>query len=894
MIFILSNLHSNNMRITSNNWFVSLIYISLLQCIFFQVAAVSSENIAIDCGSPTDSEDISERMWKSDTNSNFSLVDHNNSSIISPAIQPPRQVYAAPYATARLSRTQFTYSFPVVTGQKFIRLHFYPAFYGGFNRSDAFFSVKAGRFTLLSNFSAALHAEAQDLEGFFKEFCLNVAEEDEQKLNIDFIPSPYMPDSYAFINGIEIVSMPLNLYYSKPSDRGVGLVGQDNQQNIESSSALALIYRINVGGSSISPKNDSGNMFRSWSGEDEKYLTIDQSSVRPFNLTIELSFGDQIANYSAPANVYTTARSMGMDGAINQQYNLTWEFPVDSDFTYFIRLHFCEIETPIQVPGDRVFRIYINDDTAERSADVIMWSGGYGFPVYKDYAVMMTGNRDQKRQNLSVALQALSPQQTHHSDAILNGIEIFKLSTPLNNLAGPNPDIAFPPNDSPASAISPKPKNKWTKIGALIGGVLSGVVVLATLFFFIFRRSSKTKDSGNSISSAKSGKTQGSTLPCDLCRRFSLSEIRDATNNFDSLFIVGVGGFGNVYKGLINEGAISVAIKQLNPGSEQGAHEFKTEIEMLSQLRYLHLVSLIGYCYEDGEMILVYDYMAKGTLRDHLYKTDNPPLPWIQRLKICIGAAHGLQYLHSGAKNSIIHRDVKSTNILLDDKWVAKVSDFGLSKFGPNSMSKPHISTVVKGSIGYLDPEYFHLQRLTEKSDVYSFGVVLCEVLSAKPPVSRTSVSRPVSLAEWARQCYRNGKLEDLVDPYLKGKIAPDCLKNFFELAVSCLVDNGMDRPSMNDVVWRLEFALDLQKTAVKQCVLEPEIDKDMERPLKESSHDDSSNNFSSDSGLVIGSRLSGMTLTSSSDDQSFRSNFSDQKVTSGAVFSQIMNPEAR
>ncbi|KAH9779924.1 Receptor-like protein kinase FERONIA [Citrus sinensis] len=725
-----------------------------------------------------------DQTWVGDVNSQYSP--HEDASAPkSTTVTENKQV---PYSKSRVSHSQFTYIFNVTAGQKFIRLHFYPSSKPEFNTSAAFFSVKAASFTLLRNFSASLAAAAygNDRSPFFKEFCINI-EDDQRLLNITFTPSPDYNELYAFINGIEIVSMPLNFYYTAADDPGRG------------------------------------------------------SDL-----------------------VYETARTMGQDREINEKYNLTWEFEVDSGFTYFLRLHFCEFQIEVTEDGDRVFQIFIANLTAEVQADVIAWTGANGVTVYRDYAVMIGSkpNEENIKQNLSIQLHPAPRWRTKYSDAILNGLEIFKVDN-TGNLGGPNPEPrTIPPNLDASPTIEPTKKNNVT---GMVAGAISGSSVLSLLLLLIFWRGRKVKDSSSGTGTSLLGtflwsktikatkSSRGSFLPSDLCTQFSLSEIQAATNNFDNDLVIGVGGFGDVYKGFINGSTTPVAIKRLEPESQQGALEFQTEIGMLSQLRHLHLVSLIGFCNDDREMILVYDFMARGTLPDHLYHSDNPPLPWNQRLEICIGAARGLHYLHTGANHAvIIHRDVKTTNILLDEKWVAKVSDFGLSKFGPTSVSKTH---------------------LTEKSDVYSFGVVLFEVLCARPSILRTAAKKQVSLAVWAQQCYQNGTIDQIVDPFLK----------------------GIRRPSMSDVVWGLEFSLQLQESSI---AIAKEIDEneEEEKLLDNYETDGSGPVFSSVGEHVLSDSktISTVTIstTTATDDQSLSTGSSDKYT--GAVFSEILNPKGR
>ncbi|XVF84145.1 hypothetical protein PTKIN_Ptkin17bG0002200 [Pterospermum kingtungense] len=877
-----------------------IIFASFLFQLALAADYVPTEKILLNCGEKSEVTDNDNRKWTPDIGSKF-LVGTGNSVTSQAATQDPA-VPEVPYMTARVFRSSFTYSFPVVAGRKFVRLYFYANSYDGLNATNALFSVTCGSYTLLKNFSAAQTSEALNYAFIVKEYSINV---DGNQLNLTFSPSTTPSNAYAFVNGIEVLSMP-DIYSSTD---GIGIVGQKTPLTIDNSTALENVYRLNVGGNAISPSGDSG-LFRSWY-DDQPYLfgaAFGVSAAADPNVTID--YGNK-PTYIAPKNVYTTARSMGPNPQLNIHYNLTWMFSVDSGFSYLVRLHLCEFTDTITKVNQRVFDVFLNNQTAEQGVDVIALANKQNdVPAYRDYVVLVPGGNSQ--QDLWLALHPNTGTKPQYYDAILNGVEIFKISDYRGNLAGPNPTPG-PKQDvvDPSLALLSHRGHSKNQNAIIAGGVSGGLVLALVIGFCVIaasRRRRHGKDTstsdgpsgwlplslyGNSHSagSAKTNTTgsYASSLPSNLCRHFSFAEIKAATNNFDEALVLGVGGFGKVYKGEIDGATTKVAIKRGNPLSEQGVHEFQTEIEMLSKLRHRHLVSLIGYCEENCEMILVYDYMAHGTLREHLYKTQKPPLPWKQRLEICIGAARGLHYLHTGAKHTIIHRDVKTTNILLDEKWVAKVSDFGLSKTGP-ALDHTHVSTVVKGSFGYLDPEYFRRQQLTDKSDVYSFGVVLFEILCARPALNPTLSKEQVSLAEWAAHCHRKGILDQIMDPYLKGKIALECFKKFAETAMKCVADQGIDRPSMGDVLWNLEFALQLQESAEESGngIGEMDVEGTYNETCKGKKDPNASPGFD---GNVTDSRRSGMSMSIGG--RSLASEDSDG-LTPSAVFSQIMNPKGR
>ncbi|KAL0343782.1 UNVERIFIED_CONTAM: Receptor-like protein kinase FERONIA [Sesamum angustifolium] len=658
---------------------IPFLFLCFLNASTFVLASIPTHftgDVTINCGSIGTFTASNGREWIGDEKPKFSsLLQIEGSSTTSTVIHKLISADPVPHKTARISLSHFSYTFQLSPGQKILRLHFYPAPYKGFKRFKDLFTVEAGVFTLISNFSASLTAAALGVKSFSKEFCLSI--EEHQTLDITFSPasSQVQDSTYAFINGIEIISVPMHLSYFRGGDLGAQVVGQKSLVYIDNSTALELIHRLNVKRDSVSSGDDFDDMLGMWA-------TVPAQNGNEFN-------------------------------------NLTWKRSVDVGFRYLVRIHFCELGLKMAETGGMTFKILINQMIVDTNTDIVKERDDNGSLWYRDYMVSMKGRKQEDRRDLLICLQSSDEFMDGHR--LLKGFEIFKLSNPDNSLASPN---ALPPaRDSPSWII----QNFVSGLGNRNAIATASITVIAVINIIVYKLRIIWEATFTEEENRPSARAER------VCRRFSLAEIKSATRNFSDAFVIGKGGFGKVYKGHIDNGRETVAIKRLKSNSKQGKHEFLTEIETLSELRHINLVSLIGYCSERREMILVYEFMACGTLADHLYKLakDNnncSSITWKQRLNICIGAARGLDYLHTGHR--VIHRDVKTSNILLDENFVAKVSDFGLAKPEDRSKLQSHIGTKIKGTFGYFDPYYFSTHKLTRKSDTYAFGVVLLEVLS--------------------------------------------------------------------------------------------------------------------------------------------------------------------
>lgn len=288
----------------------------------------------------------------------------------------------------------------------------------------------------------------------------------------------------------------------------------------------------------------------------------------------------------------------------------------------------------------------------------------------------------------------------------------------------------------------------------------------------------------------------------------SLDEIEYATSKFSKK--IGEGSFGPVYYGKMKDGK-EVAVKTSIDVSGHGTQQFLNEVALLSRIHHRNLVPLIGYCDEECKQILIYEYMHNGTLREHLHDpVGHKNLDWLSRLIIAEDASRGLAYLHAGCSPRVIHRDVKTSNILLDVNMRAKVSDFGLSRQSEENLT--HVSSIPCGTVGYLDPEYYANQQLTDKSDVYSFGIVLLELISGRKPISLEDYGAEWNIVHWARSMIRKGDVASIIDPALKGTFKVESLWRVAEIAILSVEQHGFSRPKMQEVELAIQDAIKIER----------------------------------------------------------------------------------
>ncbi|XP_024020664.1 probable receptor-like protein kinase At2g23200 [Morus notabilis] len=612
-----------------------------------------------------------------------------------------------------------------------------------------------------------------------KEFLLTVNKSNE--FCIYFIP---LGTSFAFVNAIEV------FFATNITRDNATLVTHEGKSVSFSgllSNALHTVHRINVGG-----QKKYDNLWRNWIPDDDYlYPKGSAKNNRSSSTEIYYDFMEEGNKNIAPEFVYKTCKVLE-DNSTRE--NVTWHFNVSINARYLVRVHFCDILS-ISVATITDFSLHID---SKFTFKVEPGNLSRSVPFYHDFVV-----DSESSGFLRIGISTL--EESYVKTAFLNGLE--------------NMELIEEKNFTPPTLDKPK-DNRPIIVGSVCSA--SGIVFVVAVGLLGFK-CKKAKHAETDGFSYMRNASRISSLPnCNLKLKMGLDEILHATRGFDPKLLIGEGGFGKVYEGTLRSG-LKVAVKRSDPKHGQGLLEFETEIMILSKIRHRHLVSLIGYCNEGAEMILIYEFMEKGTLRDHIYdesaftinssSSSRPRICWSQRLEICIDAATGLHYLHTGPNVGIVHRDVKSTNILLGEHFTAKVADFGLSKSGP--LDPDHFSIGIKGSFGYLDPEYLTTLQFTDKSDVYSFGVVLLEVLCGRPAIIKSQKIEEVNLAEWGMYWHKKGQLEKIVDPSLMREISPNSLRKFGETVEKCLSRNGADRPAMIDVLWDLNYALQLQKAEV-------------------------------------------------------------------------------
>ncbi|KAL3004693.1 hypothetical protein AAZX31_08G178800 [Glycine max] len=376
----------------------------------------------------------------------------------------------------------------------------------------------------------------------------------------------------------------------------------------------------------------------------------------------------------------------------------------------------------------------------------------------------------------------------------------FSLFTPISYQN--NPDLIQPKNTpSPVSPTPPAASSGNSNTGAIAGGVAAGAALLfaAPAIALAYWRRRKPQDHFFDVPAEEDPEVHLGQL-----KRFSLRELQVATDNFSNKHILGRGGFGKVYKGRLADGSL-VAVKRLKEERTQGGElQFQTEVEMISMAVHRNLLRLRGFCMTPTERLLVYPYMANGSVASCL-RESQPPLGWPERKRIALGSARGLAYLHDHCDPKIIHRDVKAANILLDEEFEAVVGDFGLAKL--MDYKDTHVTTAVRGTIGHIAPEYLSTGKSSEKTDVFGYGVMLLELITGQRAfdLARLANDDDVMLLDWVKGLLKDRKLETLVDADLHGNYNDEEVEQLIQVALLCTQGSPVERPKMSEVVRMLE-----------------------------------------------------------------------------------------
>ncbi|XP_022940758.1 probable LRR receptor-like serine/threonine-protein kinase At1g53430 isoform X2 [Cucurbita moschata] len=455
--------------------------------------------------------------------------------------------------------------------------------------------------------------------------------------------------------------------------------------------------------------------------------------------------------------------------------------------SYHVKLHFAETmftataDQKFSSLGRRIFDISIQGKLIEKDFNIMERAGG----VYKSYIlevpnVIVTGNT----------------------------LEIHLYWAGKGTNAIPYKGV-YGPLISAITVTSNLDEAKRLSAGA-IAGIVVGTFVLVVSVLVVLRRKGYLGGRETEDEELRDLKLQTGY--------FSLRQIKAATNNLDSAHKIGEGGFGPVYKGVLSDGT-SIAVKQLSSKSKQGNREFITEIGMISALQHPNLVKLYGCCIEGKQLMLIYEYLENNNLARALFNPEKHSLhlEWPVRMKICLGIAKGLAYLHEESSLKVVHRDIKATNVLLDKSLNAKISDFGLAKL--HEEENTHISTRIAGTIGYMAPEYATRGYLTHKADVYSFGVVALEIVSGKSNTSCMPQEEFVFLLDWAIVLQEEGNLLKLVDPNLGSEYSKEEVMRMLHIALLCTNLSPTLRPSMSSVVSMLEGKIPTEVPNMKRNV---------------------------------------------------------------------------